>query len=292
MTAGSVTSQPRIKSFRNFDEAAENILQFMSKLIHINTLFVAKNDKLTNQISNVINRDIPLLERGVQWPFEETLCKLSVDKGSTILIIEDLNKSPLAKSLTVTQNLGGGSFIAIPIYYENGENYGTICGLDQRPFEFTNDHIELFENMASVLTYVLELDKANQQINELSVPIVLIAEGVAILPIIGDINEERAEIIIKNTLASSTELSLQYLIIDLSGIVQINDTVGHHLLNIVKMLKLIGVTPVLTGIRPDLAVKAAKINGELSHITIKNNPQEALAHIGFYLNHSYAAGRQ
>ncbi|PLT30541.1 STAS domain-containing protein [Peribacillus deserti] len=287
MAAGSLTTSPGKMSFRNFEEAAESILKFMSKLININTLFVARNNKTINRISNVINREVHLVDRGAQLPFKETLCKLSVDQGRSILIIPDLNKSPLTKDLNVTHQLGGGSFIAIPIYYENGENYGTICGLDNRHIEFTNEYVELFENMATLLTYVLELDKANHQINDLSVPIVLVAEGVAILPIIGDINEERAEIIIKNTLDSSTRMSLRYLIIDLSGIVRINESVTYHLLNIVKMLKLIGVTPVLTGIRPDLAVKASRMKDEQQDIIFRSTPQEALVHIGFNFNKGY-----
>lgn len=45
-----LTSVLKNKSVRNFEEATENILHFMSKLININTLFVAKNDKQINEI--------------------------------------------------------------------------------------------------------------------------------------------------------------------------------------------------------------------------------------------------
>jgi rsbT co-antagonist protein RsbR len=138
--------------------------------------------------------------------------------------------------------------------------------------------------MSSLLTYVLELDKANKEIKELSVPIVPLTKGIAILPIIGHINEYRAEIIIQSTLNSSMDLNLEYMIIDLSGISRINNTVSSYLLNIVKLLKLIGVTPILTGFRPDLAIKTMEVDVDFHDIVITSNLESALSHIGFVLN--------
>ncbi|WP_349774005.1 GAF domain-containing protein [Fictibacillus phosphorivorans] len=269
---------------KNFEEATENILTFMSKLININTLFIAKNDQKVNEIKKVINKEETLLEEGSTLPFHETFCKISVDKGREILMIEDINENERTKELSVTASLGGGSFIAIPIYYEDGENYGTICGLDTKRFEFTDQHVELFQTMSSLLTYVLELDKANKEIKDLSVPIVPLTKGIAILPIIGHISEYRADIIIQNTLNSSMDLDLEYMIIDLSGISQINNSVSSYLLNIVKLLKLIGVSPILTGFRPDLAIKTMEVDVDFEDIVITSNLESALSHIGFVLN--------
>ncbi|MFE1243212.1 GAF domain-containing protein [Fictibacillus sp. NPDC058756] len=269
---------------KNFEEATGNILNFMSKLININTLFIAKNDQKVNEIKKVINKELTLLEEGSTLPFHETFCKVSVDQGKEILLIEDIMENERTKHLNVTASLGSGSFIAIPIYYEDGENYGTICGLDTNRFEFTEQHVELFETMSSLLTYVLELDKANKEIKDLSVPIVPLTKGIAILPIIGHISEYRADIIIQNTLNSSMDLDLEYMIIDLSGISQINNSVSSYLLNIVKLLKLIGVTPILTGFRPDLAIKTMKVDVDFHDIIITSNLESALSHIGFVLN--------
>ncbi|WML48007.1 GAF domain-containing protein [Neobacillus sp. PS3-34] len=279
----SARIQNSLKTFKNFDDAAESILQMMSKIIDINTLFIAKNDKSTNQIVKVWNHGKKLLEEGDALPFEETFCKLSVDHGREILIIPDINKSDLTVSLNVTKGLGSGCFIGIPIYYGDGENYGTICGLDTKSFEFTEKHIELFETMSSLLTYVLELDNANKEIQSLSAPFVPITKGVAILPIIGIINELRAENIIFLALTKSQELSLEYLVIDLSGILKINNLVSASLLKIVNLLELIGVTPILTGLHPDLAIKAIQTNVNLQKVSIEANLERALNKIGFIL---------
>lgn len=284
MSANSMIKE--LKSFKNFEEAANDILQIMSKFIDINTLFIARNDQRINEIVNVFNKDEVLLEQGDTLPFGETFCKLSVDHGRESLFIPDLHKNELTAALNVTKNLGGGCFIGIPIYYGNGENYGTICGLDKKPIELSQEHIEMFETMASLLTYVLDLDYANKQIQNLSAPFVPITNGVAILPVIGLMNEERVEHIIYSALTKSKELSLQYLIIDLSGIIQIDAIVTSSLLRIASILKLVGVTPILTGIRPDLALKAIEFNNNLQGITIEASLERALNRIGFSVEKS------
>lgn len=275
-----------VHKFRNFEEAAASILNLMSQFIGINTLFIAKNDKKTNQIVKVLNRDDILLEENSSLPFDETLCKLSVDYGNEPIIIENISQDELSRDLNVAQSLQGGTFIGIPIYLDNGENYGTICGLDKNAFDVSEKHVELFNVMSSLLTYVLELESANNQIDHLSSPIVPVTEGVAILPIIGQITDSRAETIIHSVLEKIQHLELNYMVIDFSGILSIDNIVNSHLLRLVKLLNLVGVTPIITGMRPDLAKIAVEENVHFADTLITSNLETALANIGFTLQKS------
>ncbi|KZZ84366.1 STAS domain-containing protein [Bacillus sp. SJS] len=281
-----------IHSIKNFDEAAEKILSFMSTIVPINTLFIAKNDQKSNKIEKVVNRDYALLNSGDTLPFQDTFCKLSVDYGNRVLMIEDLNGNDWTKDMTVTKNLSGGSFIGIPINFSTGENYGTICGLDNKKVEFEEEHVELFTTMASLLSYVLDLDRVNREVEELSAPMVPLTDDIAVLPVIGDISQKRAEIIIKSTLKQSSDRCLQYLILDLSGISRINKEVIHHLLQLVNMLELIGVTPILTGILPEHAQQMVQSNLILDGILVKKSLAAALSHIGFALVEKDIAGTE
>lgn len=267
--------------FQNFDEAAASILLMMSNLIEINTLFIAKNDTKTNRIVKAVNAVDALVSEGDELPFKDTFCKLSVDQGREILMIKDINQNQHSKSLQVTSNLGSGSFIGIPIFYENGENYGTICGLDTKNITFSDQHLEIFETMASLLTYVLELDKAHQHIQKLTAPLVPITKGVAVLPIIGDISERRANNIIQIALEKSQVYNLDYLIVDLSAITQINSTVSESLLRMVNTLEFIGVKPILTGFQPQMALNALHVHSDLKGIMIESTLDRALCRIGF-----------
>ncbi|MGG1685969.1 STAS domain-containing protein [Pseudalkalibacillus sp. NRS-1564] len=198
-------------------------------------------------------------------------------------MIDDLAAHDSTKNMEVTKNLGGGSLIGVPIYYRNGDNYGTLCGLDLKPFHYNQDHVDLFKAMANLLGNVLELERANTEIESLSVPIVPISEEVAILPIIGDVNEIRTERLMERALAESAKNNLDYLIFDLSGLVNIHSQSATNLLKIGESLKLVGVQMIVTGIRPDLAIKAVQASSDFDQIVVKSNLQQALHWIGYSL---------
>lgn len=275
------TQAPR--SFRNFGEAADHILALLSMQLKINTLFIAKNDGQQNEIVRAVNADEKLVEEGHSSPLNQTFCNLSINHGEEALVIEDISADPLSNGLEIASRFGSGSFVGIPIYYENGEVYGTICGLDTKSFEFTEEHQRLFEMMSSLLTYVLELEKANEQIQSLSSPLVPVTKGVAILPIIGEITAKRAQFILNEVLVKCSDQNLDYLIIDVSGVSQINSIVGEYLLKLVSLLKLIGISPVLTGIQPYMALKVPHFAESLKGILIEANLEMALKQLGFVL---------
>jgi rsbT co-antagonist protein RsbR len=187
--------------------------------------------------------------------------------------------NPLTKDLPVTHSYGGGALIGVPLLSKNGEKFGTLCGLDNKSFHFTEEHVQLFISLACLLSYTIQLDHSYHEIRTLSVPLVPIAKGVAILPLIGELTNERAEIVMEKSLVESRQLSLDYLVIDLSGVSRLDETVTYHLLKIVSALKLVGVKAILTGIRPELAIKAVKVTSEFSSFQTYPTLASALSHI-------------
>lgn len=271
------------RNFSNFDEAAAYILQLLSKQIGINSIFIAKNDGQTNNIIKVYNSDRELVKEGSSMPLPESFCSLSINHGSSALVIEDVSKNELTRSMEITANYGNGTFVGVPVYYNDGSVYGTICGLDDRYHKLSEEQLSTFEMMSTLLTYVLELEKANEQIQTLTAPIVPVTKGVAIVPVIGNITAQRAQIIIDHVLKKCSEESMEILIIDVSGVFQINAVVGEYLLKLVNILKVIGVTPVITGIQPFMALKVPHFAAELKDVLIESNLESALRQLGFVL---------
>ncbi|WP_346775374.1 STAS domain-containing protein [Bacillus sp. RO2] len=191
-------------------------------------------------------------------------------------MIEDLNLSHLTKDMEVTKSLGGGSLIGVPIYYKDGENYGTLCGMDLRPFHFTENHKDLFKAMAKLLGNVLDLEKKNLQIQMLSVPLVPIFDDMAVLPLIGEVDSERTSRVIEHTLAEAAKGELEHIIIDLSGLARIDSKSVENLMLISNSLKLVGVRVIFTGIRPDLAKKVNQLLNTYQDITFKSTLKQAI----------------
>ena len=271
------------RNFSNFDEAAAYILQLLSKQIGINSLFIAKNDGTTNHIIKVRNNDKALVEEGSSMPLPHSFCSLSINHGPKALVIEDVSENELTRSMDISANYGQGTFVGVPVYYNDGTVYGTICGLDDQYYKLSEEQLYTFEMMSTLLTYVLELEKADHQIQTLTAPIVPVTKGVAIVPVIGEITAPRAQVIIEHVLEKCSHEPMDYLIIDVSGVLQINAVVGEYLLKLVNILKIIGVTPVITGIQPFMAIKVPHFAEALKGVLIEANLESALKQLGFVL---------
>lgn len=273
-------SNREIGRFHSFNDAANHILQLLSAQLNINTLFIAQNDGQTNKVMKAINVGETLIEEGSSLPFEQTFCSLVIQHDKKVLEITDISKDEQAGKLGISSKYGNGSFIGIPVYYENGEIYGTICGLDRHPVEFTEEHQKSFELMSSFLTYVLELAKADEEIRSLSSPFVPITEGVYIFPIIGSLTSARLQTIIEDT-STKLENGMDYLIIDFSGVTKIDSMIDEHLLKLINILKLVGVMPVITGIQAFMALKVPHFAVSLKGVMMEANVSTALKKLGF-----------
>ncbi|WP_245602115.1 STAS domain-containing protein [Peribacillus kribbensis] len=111
-----------------------------------------------------------------------------------------------------------------------------------------------------------ELIKKQKAIDALSAPIVPIHDGIAVLPLIGNVESERVEHIFDWVVPQISRLKLAYLIMDFSGIVTIDTYVASQLFKINDVLRLLGVNMVFTGIRPDLATKSISAGIDFSSI--------------------------
>ncbi|KYG60002.1 GAF domain-containing protein [Planococcus maritimus] len=270
------------RKFQNFNDAANQVLNMLSSQMEINTLFIAENDGKTNTIKKAFNRNEELVVENSQSPLDQTFCSLAINAGQEPLWIEDIAADEGASTLPIASQFGNGAFIGIPIYYENGDVYGTICGLDKHPFHFTKQQQEMFEMMSSLLSYILELNKAQQEIQTLSSPLVPLSDGISILPIIGHITLERAYQLIDDVVMKASE-GLDFLIMDFSGITQIDPRIEQPLLDLIKALKIMGITPIITGILPTMAMQvphfAHSLKGERMEATLKI----AIEQLGFML---------
>jgi rsbT co-antagonist protein RsbR len=121
-----------------------------------------------------------------------------------------------------------------------------------------NNHIDNFLNafFISYSTYKDSLIKAHRELVEnLSVPIIPINASVCILPLIGAIDEYRTNILEEKVLNEIGTTRIQTLIIDLSGIADMEIEVIDHLLKIIHGAKMMGCNSVITGLRPDVVRK-------------------------------------
>ncbi|WP_233523076.1 STAS domain-containing protein [Peribacillus saganii] len=113
-------------------------------------------------------------------------------------------------------------------------------------------------------------------ITEISSPIVPIQNGIAILPLIGEIDLDRTEHIMTNVIPKIGEMKIECLIIDFSGIVTIDTEIASRILGIYDVLRLLGIDAMFTGIRPDLAARVVIAGIDFSSLRTYATVQQAI----------------
>ncbi|MEH7443521.1 STAS domain-containing protein [Bacillus sp. JJ1122] len=118
-----------------------------------------------------------------------------------------------------------------------------------------NDQVDQFLNtfFLSYTKYKDELLNSQRKLVEhLSVPIIPISTSVAVLPLIGMIDEYRMQIIEEKVLMDISRLKVQTLIMDLSGIADMEKNVIDHFQKVLNGINMMGSKAVITGMRPEL----------------------------------------
>lgn len=119
-------------------------------------------------------------------------------------------------------------------------------------------------------------EKTQRELAELSAPVVLIQEGVAVLPLVGEINSYRAGYILEKGVPKIVALQLKYIIIDYSGILNLNQEIINNLKSIGDILVLLGIHVIVTGIRPELAFTVVNSGMDMSSFKTFTHVKHAL----------------
>ncbi|MCM3536772.1 PAS domain-containing protein [Priestia endophytica] len=120
------------------------------------------------------------------------------------------------------------------------------------------------------------LEEALKELTVLSTPIVPIAEKISVLPIIGTLTEERYEEMINQVSHYLTNAKDDVLVMDLSGLIGIDTHAAHKIFKFHELLKLMGTDLILTGIKPELAIKTEKLNLDFSSLQTFLNVKDAI----------------
>ncbi|MEK3977598.1 STAS domain-containing protein [Psychrobacillus sp. FSL K6-2836] len=139
--------------------------------------------------------------------------------------------------------------------------------MDHAAYAFSLTYIKNFEST---------LTKAKEALIELSVPVVPLKKGYAILPLIGNLDTERAKILLEETTSTALKLNLEKLIIDISGVYIVDTMVADQIFKLIAALKLLGVETILTGVRPEVAQTMIGLGIDFSGIKVATNVERAL----------------
>jgi anti-anti-sigma regulatory factor len=123
----------------------------------------------------------------------------------------------------------------------------------------------------------LTIERQHEEIALLSAPIIAVGPQIAVLPIVGTCDVKRLEQIQESVLSTIVTQRLKDVILDLTGALGLSLSSARRLTLLAKALRLLGVTPILTGIQPALARLLIEAEGFPTEILVFRDLRHALA---------------
>jgi rsbT co-antagonist protein RsbR len=119
------------------------------------------------------------------------------------------------------------------------------------------------------------ITRQQQDMLELSTPVVRLWEGVLALPLIGTLDSARTQVVMESLLRRIVETNSQVAIIDITGVPTVDTLVAQHLIKTVTAARLMGADCIISGIRPQIAQTIVHLGVNLSDITTKSSMADA-----------------
>ncbi len=118
--------------------------------------------------------------------------------------------------------------------------------------------------------------RQQEELLELSTPVVKLWEGVLAVPMIGTLDSSRTQLVMESLLQRIVETGSELAIIDITGVPTVDTLVAQHLLKTVTAIRLMGADCIISGIRPQIAQTIVHLGIDLQGIVTKATLADAL----------------
>jgi rsbT co-antagonist protein RsbR len=118
--------------------------------------------------------------------------------------------------------------------------------------------------------------RQQEELLELSTPVVRLWQGILALPLIGTLDSSRTQVVMESLLQEIVQQEAAIAIIDITGVPTVDTLVAQHLLKTVSAARLMGADCIISGIRPQIAQTMVHLGVELNVVS-KANMADAFA---------------
>ena len=132
------------------------------------------------------------------------------------------------------------------------------------------------ESRAALQEEVIQVQRA--RLAEMSTPFIPITDEIMVMPLVGVMEEERAEQVLATALEGVAANQGRVVIIDITGVQRVDANVASALVRTTQALRLLGSQAVITGIRPEVAQMLIGLSLELGDIVTKGTLQSGIAY--------------
>jgi rsbT co-antagonist protein RsbR len=184
-------------------------------------------------------------------------------------ILGDISRSRALQSFTPSETATFVLSLKEPIFNRLGKSITDAASLRREVWSLTQliDRLALYTADAFQQTREEVIKRQQEELAELSTPVVRLWKGILALPLIGTLDSERTQIVMENLLRSLVETEAEIAIIDITGVPTVDTQVAQHLLKTVAAARLMGADCLISGIRPQIAQTMVHLGVELNVVS-------------------------
>ncbi|HKP66071.1 MAG TPA: STAS domain-containing protein, partial [Casimicrobiaceae bacterium] len=119
--------------------------------------------------------------------------------------------------------------------------------------------------------------RQQQELLELSTPVVRLWDRILALPLVGTLDSARTQVVMESLLDRIVETGSEVAIIDITGVPTVDTLVAQHLLKTVAATRLMGADCIISGIRPQIAQTIVHLGVDLGAVITKATLADAFA---------------
>lgn len=130
--------------------------------------------------------------------------------------------------------------------------------------------IEIFQQSRDQI-----IARQQQELLELSTPVVKLWRNILALPLIGTLDSARTQVVMESLLHKIVETGASIAIIDITGVPTVDTLVAQHLLKTIGAARLMGADCIISGIRPQIAQTIVHLGLDLTEVITKSTLADA-----------------
>ncbi len=235
---------------------------------------VLKESELRNQSAEFIGLLRTTFEKGEEADIESPRWKNVRD------MLESLSQSRIALGFSPSETASFIFSLKKPLFAALRRELG---GDAQALADATWVATEVLDKLGLYTTEVYQktreevIIRQQQDMLELSTPVVKLWEGILALPMIGTLDSARTQLVMESLLQRILETGSAIAIIDITGVPTVDTLTAQHLLKTVTAARLMGAECIISGIRPQIAQTIVHLGVDLGDVLTKASLADALA---------------
>src|SRR5690349_2385646 len=195
-------------------------------------------------------------------------------------VLADISHSRAQKGFTPRETAMFVFSIKRPLFSAIRDTYGKDpIAMAEQMWSMTEllDSLGLYTTEAYLKSREEVIRRQQEDMLELSTPVVKLWEGILALPLIGTLDSARTQVVMESLLEAIVQTNSRVAIIDITGVPTVDTVVAQHLLKTVTAARLMGAECIISGVRPQIAQTIVHLGINLLDITTKATLSDAFS---------------